>query len=722
MLPRLLFLFTLLLPALRLTAQGSNLLDVTSRVAPSIVFTQKYAESVVDDPANGPAQVAAGSFTVKIVASLQGVDLSAIDESTAVGFSCGTFTDSHALGDDPGYVAGNRSATFTIPGAPSDPNDPNSPPADAGSVTYVWTNTALTITATGLSLDAGVIADATLYPDGQISDSTDATVDFGGGAGTHQVTIGGTHRTTTVTAGTGDNAQDFSLASATVTGVGGYFGPRLSMAPLPARTLSGQVAVSITSDGANVTVALNDGSPLALTADPQTGLWQTTLTLKSGANHLEVLADDGGSGLSAIGADIFYTVPTTVSVSTVGNGTVTKALRGSTQHSIGEILTITATPAAGQIFAGWSGDAVSASPALTFTVTQDMSLTATFQPSPFVAVSGTYTASLSGAPAGALRLQLSPGGGFTGKVLIGGKAWPLLGFFLPDGTARLQIKTDAFHPALQLAFSFDLTGGTNALSGTVQFAGTSSGATFTASLSGGAPPAGVAGAWTVVLRSPDSDFPSVAGYATMKVKASGAATLAGRVTDGVSMQRLSAGGQIGSDALLHLYTPLYPHNKVRFGALSGDVRFASGCSGSLTLFVEADRLNKLSGPQHTVVLNRALALSGSHYIAPHPGAATLAIASDLNAFNIVKSIVVSARGTAVVTNPGADAAILSLNLKTGWFAGAFLHPTPGVYTGFTGVYESSAGEAAGSYVRMHYQPGSRSYTGDFGSVTLKPVP
>ena len=184
----------------------------------------------------------------------------------------------------------------------------------------------------------------------------------------------------------------------------------------------------------------------------------------------------------------FTPSPLPSSVFTAGNGTVTKALRGSTQHAIGETITITATPAAGQIFAGWSGDAVSASAILTITVTEKMTLTATFQPSPFVAVSGSYTASLSGAPAGALRLQLSAGGGFTGKVLIAGKAYPLLGSFLPDGTAHLQITTDAFHPALQLAFSFDLTGGTNALSGTVQYAGSSSGATFTASAFPGVPP------------------------------------------------------------------------------------------------------------------------------------------------------------------------------------------------------------------------------------------
>ena len=698
----------LLLPVARLAAQGANMLDVTSRVTPSIVFTQKYADSVVNDPDNGPTQVSSGSFSLKIVTTLAGVDLASIDETTTVKVACGGLDDTHVLGDDPYYKTGDHTATFIIPGDPADPNDPNSPPTVAGSITYAWTSTALTITATGKNLAAGAVADANTYEDGPISDSTDATVAFGDGAGTHSVLIGGERHSAVKTVGSGDAAQDFTLVTATITGSGDYSGPTLKIAPLPSLVNSSDVDVSITSDGANVSVALNDGDPLPLTADPVTGKWLVTLTLQPGANHLEVLADDGGSGLSAAGANIFYKLPTTISILTSGNGVVTKSLSGATVHPVGAVLTVTATPGVDQVFAGWSGDVSSPSATLTFTVTENMSLTANFQPSPYLALKGAYAASFSGTPAGILRLTLTKTGAFTGQLLIGGRAYPASGRFLPDGTSHLLIATDDFHPNLILDLAFDFTGGTNTLSGKVQYYGsTTPPSIFTASAPAGAPPAGLAGAWTVVLRSADTDFLTVSGYATMTVTSAGLATLTGRVTDGTGFQALSFGGQIGSDGLLHLYAPLYPTtDHVHFGALSGDLKFASGCSGTLSLLAESDVTSKVAGPVSTVFLNRTVTLTGSHYTVPRTGAATLTIASEITPLTITRAVVLRTTGVATVTNGPTGAATLTLNLKTGRISGDFTHPVLGPLTHYEGVFETSAGTAAGSYLRSRVLPGA----------------
>ena len=717
--------FALLLPVARLAAQGSNMLDVTSGVTPSISFTQKYADVVVNDPDNGPTQVSTGDFSLTIVATLAGVDLTSIDETTAVSVVCGGLNDSHVLGDDPYYKPGDHSATFIIPGDPADPNDPNSPPTVAGSVTYAWTNTALTIKAVGKNIAAGSVADANTYDDGPISDSTDATIGFGDGAGTHPVLIAGDRHSTDKTVGTGDAAQVFTLVTATITGTGDYSGPKLKLAALPSVVNSSDVDVSITSDGVNVSVALNDGDPLPLTADPVTGKWLVTLTLQPGANHLEVLADDGGSGLSAAGANIFYKLPTTIRILTSGLGVVTPALSGSTSHPVGTVLTVTATPGVDQVFAGWSGDVSSPSATLTFTVTENMSLTANFKPSPFLALKGAYAASFSGTPAGILRLSLTKTGAFTGQVLIGGRAYPVLGRFLPDGTSHLLIATDDFHPNLIMDLAFDFTGGSNALTGKVQYYGsTTTPSIFTASAPAGLPPAGLAGAWTVVLRSADSDFLKVPGYATMTVTSAGAATLTGRVTDGVGFQTLSFSGQIGSDALLHLYAPLYPAtDHVHFGALSGDLTFASGCSGTLSLRAESDATSKVAGPVSTVFLNRTVTLTGSHYTVPRPGAVTLAIASETTPLTITRAAVLKASGVATVANGSTGAATLLLNPKTGWISGNFTHPVLGSLTPYAGVFETSAGTAAGSYLRSRVLPGAGGVpTIDYGHVTLTPAP
>ncbi len=56
-------------------------------------------------------------------------------------------------------------------------------------------------------------------------------------------------------------------------------------------------------------------------------------------------------------------------------GTVT----GAGSYEEGFTATLTATPSEGYLFTGWSGDLQSSSPTLTFTVTQNSALTATFE-------------------------------------------------------------------------------------------------------------------------------------------------------------------------------------------------------------------------------------------------------------------------------------------------------------------------------------------------------
>ncbi|MFP6899649.1 MAG: hypothetical protein VCA36_01820, partial [Opitutales bacterium] len=52
---------------------------------------------------------------------------------------------------------------------------------------------------------------------------------------------------------------------------------------------------------------------------------------------------------------------------------------GAGSHEAGSIATLTATPANGYSFSGWSGDLESESATLTFSVTQNLTLTATFE-------------------------------------------------------------------------------------------------------------------------------------------------------------------------------------------------------------------------------------------------------------------------------------------------------------------------------------------------------
>lgn len=67
-----------------------------------------------------------------------------------------------------------------------------------------------------------------------------------------------------------------------------------------------------------------------------------------------------------------------VAVKTNGKGTVTASRAGNT-FVVGQVITLTAAPAAGSTWRGWTGDVASTALSITFTVTKDMVITANFR-------------------------------------------------------------------------------------------------------------------------------------------------------------------------------------------------------------------------------------------------------------------------------------------------------------------------------------------------------
>jgi len=65
-------------------------------------------------------------------------------------------------------------------------------------------------------------------------------------------------------------------------------------------------------------------------------------------------------------------------VKTNGKGTVTASRAGNT-FVAGQVITLTATPAAGSTWRGWTGDVTSTDLSITFTVTKNMVITANFR-------------------------------------------------------------------------------------------------------------------------------------------------------------------------------------------------------------------------------------------------------------------------------------------------------------------------------------------------------
>ncbi|GAB3853117.1 hypothetical protein GCM10028822_21550 [Hymenobacter terrigena] len=216
-------------------------------------------------------------------------------------------------------------------------------------------------------------------------------------------------------------------------------GAILDLATLPTRNLNIRANADPATTG-SVVFALTgpqnqnqteNVAPYALFSDvngvynpwtPPVGNYQLTATGYSGAN---------GTGTARPPLTISFTVtdsgtPTTsytLTTSTVGSGTVTKNPNSATYAS-GSTVSLTAAPAAGYTFTGWSGDASGSTNPLTVTMTGNKNITATFTAttttSYTLTVNTTGTGTVSKNPNQAtyasgtnVTLTATPGAGYT---------------------------------------------------------------------------------------------------------------------------------------------------------------------------------------------------------------------------------------------------------------------------------------------------------------------
>jgi uncharacterized repeat protein (TIGR02543 family) len=218
--------------------------------------------------------------------------------------------------------------------------------------------------------------------------------------------------------------------------------------------------VAITSPAANLRVTNSATAAIGGTASDNTSVarvlyrigggafqvasgttaWSATVNLAAGANLIEAQAVDNAGNQSAIvSRAITNVVASQLTLTTIGQGTVTPNLNGQLLE-IGKSYTITAAPASGYAFSGWSGTISATTAQLTFVMQANMNLVATFVDNSPPTVSIT-------APATNLRLTN------TATVVISGSA--------SDNTSVTRVLYRVGGGAFQLA------SGTTAWSGTV---------------------------------------------------------------------------------------------------------------------------------------------------------------------------------------------------------------------------------------------------------------
>src|ERR1043166_3766822 len=183
-----------------------------------------------------------------------------------------------------------------------------------------------------------------------------------------------------------------------------------------------------------------------------TGSSAVASNLIEGGTYYFVVTSLNNSGIESLYSDeISWHVPLPVTVYRNGSGTVTTRETPATGSSP-RMFTLTATPVAGMIFAGWTGSLVSLASTFTFVWTSNIVLQANFVPNPYPAVQGAYNGLFSetdrptAASSGMFSVSVGPGGAYSGRVQISTNRLPFSGRLNPQCQATTTVARPSNSP------------------------------------------------------------------------------------------------------------------------------------------------------------------------------------------------------------------------------------------------------------------------------------
>jgi hypothetical protein len=447
--------------------------------SPSLKLSGTYADVLKYDSEAGSYYTdSTGSASISGGVSMKGVDISSFDSSTSFSLEvAGTTVIDSALEDAKSYSLSKRTARWVD--------------SDTGaSMTISWTSNSLTISGTAKYDAFGVGALGS--SDSSKIQNEEASVKINLGDFSMETTayLNGSRTVKTVTKGSGDDQEEFELASVSVSGEADVTPPTATILQPAAGTVvqsGSDVTLSIKATDAKSGVSSVDYYMYTTSEDhtytsgsarlnETNGLWTASFTPLPGTNYIIVTATDAAGNESANAVRALYcrlTSPITLEV-VEGEGSLSGLTNGQSLE-VGRTYTVTAKPAAGQVLAYWSDGADqggSGSP-FSFTMQEDMTLSLYFRTNPFPAISGTYAGlfyshddlEFNVTNAGAFTLTVTSNGAYSGKLNLLSGAVTLSGQLGLDqsstefATAWINLSRSKL-PSLSGQIVFDLTGAT----------------------------------------------------------------------------------------------------------------------------------------------------------------------------------------------------------------------------------------------------------------------
>lgn len=361
----------------------------------------------------------------------------------------------------------------------------------------------------------------------------------------------------TVLAGAGSpGASPVILGLSDLTLLQNSSGTNLHFAVVDSDTPAGSLSVSVGGDNLLLIPYANSG----VSGSGSNRVLRLTPALNQlGVSHVSVYAADN-AGHAATNTITVTVVPNplagTLTLITNGSGTISPNLAAQALV-VGNTYSVTAKPAVGNLFSGWSGDLVSSSPKLTFTLVSHMVLQASFIPDPLYLASGSYNglfaegAGVQVPSAGFFTASLTRGGKYSGKLKIAGGSYPISGKinFQCQATNHIKRGTNLLTLVFQADQAGHLYGQVSQDSWLAPLEANRAGVHSKTS------PAPQAGRYTLLLPGNPGDpiLPEGHSYGTVNVSAGGLASLAGTLADG---SKISQGITLSEDGSWPVYFPL----------------------------------------------------------------------------------------------------------------------------------------------------------------------
>ncbi len=344
-------------------------------------------------------------------------------------------------------------------------------------------------------------------------------------------------------------------------------------------TISNSGSATLTISGISYPNGFSGALPtniIAATTNLQVPVTFSPTALTNYGGMITVNSDATGAGntIAASGYGASGTLNLVVDIN--GNGSVSPNLNGKPLIA-GKSYTVRAIPKSGNLFMGWTGSTNTTKNPLTFVMQTSTLLEASFIPSPFVAVKGSYnglfttTNGVTEETAGMLKgLVVGAGGAYSGALLIDGGSHAVSGSFLVSGQASNYIARPARQGGpLTLLMTLDLSNNPPAITGTV--AGSNNGALWTADLVANRAGTNVSATYTMVLAPTIFGVPGIPsgyGYLLLTERPSGL-SLSGALADGTAVNQNVPVDDTG-------YIPVYASLYGNTGLVTGWVSLADG--------------------------------------------------------------------------------------------------------------------------------------------------